>query len=86
MDYETLGGGASGGILGALLAFFGFNRRINKLEDGKQDKDVCDPIHKSIDEQFKALIKGQDELKTEFRSLNEYIRNRRREYDNQLGR
>ena len=74
-DIESLGGGAGTGIIGAILVAFGFGRRVNRLEDGKQDKSSCIPIHKSIDEKFDILIKGQEKLFDKFDRINEYLRN-----------
>ena len=75
-DLESLGGGAGTGIIGAILVAFGFGRRVNKLEDGKQDKSSCVPIHKGIDEKFDTIIKGQDKIWERLDSLNDYVRNK----------
>ena len=74
-DIESLGGGAGTGIIGAILVAFGFGRRVNKLEDGKQDKSSCIPIHRNIDDKFDILIKGQEKLFDKFDKINEYLRN-----------
>lgn len=74
-DIESLGGGAGTGIIGAILVAFGFGRRVSKLEDGKQDKSSCIPIHKNIDEKFEIVIKGQEKLFDKIDSINEYLRN-----------
>lgn len=80
-DIESLGGGAGagivGGIFGAILTAFGINRRVNKIEDGKQDKIVCDTIHKSIDDKFGVLIEGQSKLFDKVDSINDYLRNQK---------
>ena len=79
-DIESLGGGAGagivGGIFGAILTAFGINRRVNKMEEGKQDKSSCILIHKSIDDKFDVIIKGQDKIWDRLDSLNDYVRNK----------
>ena len=74
-DLESLGGGAGTGIIGAILVAFGFGRRVNKLEESKQEKAVCNALHKSIDEKFDILIEGQGKLFDKFDKMNEYLRN-----------
>ena len=76
-DLESLGGGAGTGIIGAILVAFGFSRRVNKLENEKQDKSVCFPMHKSIDDKFEIVIKGQEKLFNKIDSINEYLRNQK---------
>ena len=41
MDFESLGGGAATGFVTAVLTLLGWNRRLGRLEDGKQDKTDC---------------------------------------------
>jgi hypothetical protein len=77
LDLESLGGGAGAGLIGAILGIFGINRRINKIEDCKQDKSVCEATHKSIDEKFTILIDGQSKLFDKVDSINEYLRNQK---------
>ena len=42
MDYESLGYGGAGGLVMAVLTFLGWNRRLNRLEENKQERSVCD--------------------------------------------
>ncbi len=74
MDLESLGGGAGAGIIGAILGAFGISRRVSKIEKDKQDKIVCDTLHKSVDDKFNILIKGQEKLSDKFDDLNNYMR------------
>lgn len=80
-DIESLGGGAGagivGGIFGAILTVLGINRRINKIEDSKQDRTVCEATHKGIDEKFNTIIEGQNKIWDRLDSLNDYIRNQK---------
>ena len=75
MNIESLLGGGGTGIIGAILVAFGFNSRVNKIEDSKQDKSVCNAVHKSIDDKFNVLIEGQGELFDKVDRMNEYLRN-----------
>ena len=77
MDLESLGGGGISGLFIGILTAIGLKSRINKLEDKKQDRSVCDAIHKSIDEKFERLIIGQDKVWQRLDSLNDYIRNKK---------
>ncbi len=81
MDIGTLGSGAGAGFLASIIvAFgnaFGLNRRVGKVEDEKQDKSACIPLHKGIDDKFDILIKGQDKIWDRLDSLNDYVRNQR---------
>ena len=77
MDLESLGGAAGAGIIGAILGVFGINRRVGKIEKDKQDKTVCDALHKSADDKFNTLIKGQEKLSDKFDNLNVYLRDHR---------
>ena len=84
MDLESVGGmagsGAGGGIIGVIIAFFGFNRRINKLEDGKQDKFACLPIHKGIDDKFDTILNIVKEIKDGQNKMWDKLSERRTEY------
>jgi hypothetical protein len=66
MDIESLGGGVGAGFLASIIVAvgnaFGFNRRMGKVEDEKQDKSSCLSIHKGNDDKFDAIIKGQDKI------------------------
>jgi len=74
LDFESLGGGAGAGILGSILAFLGFNRRLNRLEDEKQNKTVCNALHESIDKRLETLQNSIDHL-TE--RIDKFLINRR---------
>jgi len=74
-DLETLGIGTGGGLIGAILGVFGINRRVNNIEKSKQDKTVCDALHKSADDKFNILINGQEKIFSRLENLNDYLRN-----------
>ena len=74
MDLESLGSGAGAGLIGAILGVFGITRRVGKIEKDKQDKTVCDALHKSADDKFNILIKGQEKLFDKLDNLNVYLR------------
>ncbi len=76
-DIESLGGGAGGGIIGAILVALGFVKRVNKLEDSKQDKVVCEAIHKGIEGKINTIIEGQNKIWERLDNLNDYVRNQR---------
>jgi len=76
-DIESIGSGAGAGLIGAILGILGINRRVNKVEDSKQDKSVCEAMHKGIDEKFGILIEGQAKLFDKFDGINEYLRNKK---------
>jgi hypothetical protein len=40
-QYESLGMGSITGFVTTILTLLGWNKRLNKLEDDKQDKNVC---------------------------------------------
>jgi hypothetical protein len=75
MDIESLGSGAGAGLIGAVLGVLGITRKVNKLENDKQDKSACIPMHKSIDEKFTIVIDGQKRLFERLDSINDYLRN-----------
>jgi len=62
LDYEALGGGAGGGLIGSLMALFGFNRRLNRLECEMQNKIVCHALHESIDKRLESIQGSIDHL------------------------
>lgn len=78
MDIESLGGGAGAGLIGAILGVLGINRRMSNLEKCKQDKSVCNAIHKSDDDKFEILIKGQDKIFERLDNMNDYLRNNKK--------
>lgn len=70
MDILSTGGAASsGGILGALLAFFGIKQHLNRQEkelDVMKEKivwkEVCQTTHKSVDERLNKIEKQNDRI------------------------
>ncbi len=77
MDLETLGTGAGSGLIGAILGVFGINRRVNKVEELKQDKMSCETIHKGVNDKFIVLIEGQRRIFERLDNINDYLRNGR---------
>ena len=74
MDIESIGSGAGAGLIGAILGIFGINRRVNKIEEQKQDKVLCEAIHKGIDEKFDILIKGQERMFERIDTISDRLR------------
>ena len=74
-ELETLGIGTGGGLIGAILGVFGINRRVNKVEETKQDKILCEVIHKGINTQFEDIKGSQRAIFEQIRNINEYLRN-----------
>ena len=74
MDIESIGGGAGAGLIGAILGVFGINRRVNKIEESKQDKSFCDLMHKGIDTKFSDIRESQKAIFEQIKSINEYLR------------
>ena len=70
MNWESIGFGAGSGFMVSLLAALGWNRRINRLEDGKQDKGTCQAIHQGTEQRLERIENKLD-------SLSDYIRNHR---------
>jgi len=68
MNWESMGYGAGAGFVASLMAFFGWNRRLNKIEDFKQDKTVCEVIHKGTEQRLERIEGKLDDL-------NDYLRN-----------
>ena len=75
MNWESVGFGAGGGIVVTILTALGWNRRMNNLEEKKQDRNVCEALHKSIDTQLSDLKKGQDAIFDKLDNINEFLRN-----------
>ena len=76
MNLESLGGGAIAGFFIAALSALGISRKINRLEETKQDKEVAVALQKGIDSKFENIVEIQKEIKTELRDLNNYLRNK----------
>ncbi len=55
IDLESLGGGAGAGLLGTLFGLFGINRRLDRVEESKQDINVCD-------ERWKAVLSMKEDI------------------------
>ena len=55
MSYEQLGYGGLGGVIGAVITFLGWNRRLNKLENDKVDMKFCDSLHKGVEQDFNDI-------------------------------
>ena len=65
MPIQDIGYGGIGGLTVAVLTFLGWNRRLNRLEDCKQDKAVCDVRHeivKKISEDLDYIKERIDKL------------------------
>jgi len=74
MDIESLGAGAGTGFFGAILGYLGFSRRLNKLEDVKQDKNVCTVLHENITCTLIDLKEGQNKIFDKIDSINDFLR------------
>ncbi len=76
MDFETIGAGAGSGVVGVILAFFGFKSRLDNMEKkvcGKVDKGVCVAIEKSVDDKFDAQMDLLRETRTDVKSILERL-------------
>jgi len=76
-DLETLGIGTGGGLIGAVLGVLGINRRMNNIEKQKQDKSLCEAIHKGIDIQLVDIKESQKAIFEQIKDINDYLRNRK---------
>lgn len=88
MDIESIGGGFGSGLIGAIAGLLGMNRKINKLEEDKRSKVVCETIHKGVDDKFETIVTTLKEIKEgqcrtweRLDNLNDYMRDRRKGYD-----
>ena len=62
-DPLSLGGaGAGGGLLGGLLAWFGFSKRLDRLSDVVQYAKTCEATHKAVDQRLESIEDKLDEL------------------------
>lgn len=75
MDIESIGGGAGAGLFGAILGYLGFSRRLNKLEDDKQDKNVCNALHENINIILGEIKTSQIKTFEKIDSINDFLRN-----------
>jgi len=75
MDIESLGGGAGTGLIGAFLGYLGFSRRLNKLEDCKQDKSVCNVAHENIRNTFDDIKEDTRKIFDKIDDINRFLRN-----------
>jgi hypothetical protein len=76
-DLESLGSGGISGLFVSIITALGLKGKIDRLEDKKQDKSLCDTLHKSINEKFDLIIKGQDKLFEKIDGINDYLRNQK---------
>ena len=75
LELETLGISTGGGLIGAILGVLGINRRVNKIEEMKQDKTLCEVTHRGIDNKFSDIKESQKAIFEQIKSINEYLRN-----------
>jgi len=68
MEIESIGIGAASGFLTAILTAFGINRRLNNVENVKQEKAVCLAVHGATDLRLQHIEDKLDDL-------NDYLRN-----------
>ena len=77
MDIESAGFGAGGGIFGALLAYFGVSRRIDRVEaildKNVVYRDTCNECKSARDQRFEAIEKSQNERYKMLDSKLDYI-------------
>jgi len=74
-DLESMGGGGISGLFIGIVTALGLKGKVDKLDDKKQDKTVCDAVHKSIDDKFGILIEGQGKLFDKVDKINDFLRN-----------
>lgn len=62
MDLETAGAGASGGLLSAILMFFGIKQRfdrnekdIENIQKGTVWRNTCSATHKGVDDRLTRI-------------------------------
>jgi len=77
MDVESIGAGAGGGIFAAILAFFGINKRIERVEKDIESiqsstvwRNTCAATHKGVDENLLSIKDSQKNLQN---TLNEIL-------------
>lgn len=69
MDIEAAGAGAGGGLVSAVLAWFGIKQRldrndkdIQRLQDGTVWRETCAAVHKGVDERLVRMEAKMDEI------------------------
>lgn len=63
MDIAQLATGGGGGLLASILALFAVHRRLERVEEAKQDKTVCEAHWKfmeSLDHKIDHIIDRLD--------------------------
>ena len=75
IDFESLGGGAGTGLLASILGYLGFSRRLNKLEDCKQEKAVCNVTHQNIKNTFDDIKEDTRKIFDKLDDINRFLRN-----------
>lgn len=70
MDYENLGFGAGGGILGAILAFFGIKYRLNSMEEKIENRVSRDELKNIVE----LLVNEMNAIKMDIREIRDYLR------------
>jgi len=69
MSLEQAGYGSLGGLIVAALGILGIHRRIDK----KQDKGICDALHKNIDQSFADIKESLKDQKEDMRYIRERV-------------
>lgn len=69
LDIESAAGGAGGGIIGALLSFFGSKQRMDRVDkdiDNMRDNTVlrntCDKTHSAVDQRLTSIDHKLDKI------------------------
>ncbi len=78
IDLEMIGAGGGTGIIGAVLAYLGFKRRIERVEADlrlKQNIDVSNALHSLYLSKFTFIEEGQKAIFDEIKSINSFLRN-----------
>lgn len=68
-DLESLGGGAGAGVIGSVLTVLGVYKRVTRIEDGKQDKGICETKHQSLGDEMRFMRESVDRLTGRIDSL-----------------
>ncbi len=56
MDFlESLGSGGAGGVIGSILFILGWNKRMDRLQNDKQNKEDCKRIHDILSDDIKGM-------------------------------